>query len=252
MSNIVNLFIPCCMDLFIPSTANTVMSILKKLDVECKYEPEATCCGRQFYFRGEKEAARDLGYNFINLFKGGKEMGGDNVIRYPIVIPSTDCAGYIKKYFSDLFATAALPDDVKFVTRETYELCDYIVNKKGVTCLDNSFPNSVFYFESCSSRNLYKSGDEARILLQNTKGLTLIEDPDMKICCSAHSSFALHNQELSEYLLKMIVDKIVEKNAQFITSTDAHCLQFIDAYLQTREDVNIEVIPLPEILNAQK
>src|SRR5574344_553580 len=239
------------MDLFVPQTPYTIINILKKLDIECRYEPESTCCGRQFYMRGEKSIAKDLAYNYINFFNA-KQIVYQKIAACPIVIPSTDCAGYIKKYLPELCKTMALPADIKYITQHTYELCDFIVNVAKVTQLDNSFPYKVFYFESCSARNLYRLDHEAQTLLANTKGLTLITDPEMKICCSAHGDFAMYNGEMSEYLLKMIVDRITQNDVDYITSTDTHCLQYIDAYLQTRDDLSVEVIPIAEILNANK
>ena len=61
----------------------------------------------------------------------------------------------------------------------------------------------------------------------------------------------MHNQEMSEFLLKKIVDRIMETGAEFITCADLHCLQYIDAYIQS-EDIDLEVIPLPVILNASE
>ena len=250
-NTIVNLFVPCCMDLFVPQTPYTIINILKQLDIYCHYEPEATCCGREFYVRGEMDIAKELAYNYINYFHA-KQIGVDRLEAHPIIIPSADCAAYIKKSLPELCSTMALPAEIKYFIQHTYELCDYLVNVARITTLNNSFPHRVFYFESCAARNYYQLGDEVQTLLSNTEGLTLFTDPEMKLCCSAHGSFAMHNGELSEYLLKMIVDRIMENDIEYITSTDTHCLQFIDAYLQTRQDLSVEVIPIPEILNAHK
>jgi hypothetical protein len=87
------------------------------------------------------------------------------------------------------------------------------------------------------------------LLLRNTEGLELITDPSMHLCCSANGDFAMHNHEMSEALLKKIVDKIVETKAEYVTCADLHCLQYIDAYIQSH-NVDLEAIPLPIILNA--
>ena len=238
--NIVNVFIPCHVDMYTPETAALTISILEKLGIECYYNSEQTCCGRQFYIRGDEDSARMLGKNLLTYFHNP----------YPIVSPSTACVGYIKKYYASLFENRALPEDIKHITHDIYELCDYIVNCKHIENLGNYFPYKVFYFSSCAARNLYGSGDEAQILLQNTEGLQLVTDPNMKICCSANGDFAVRNQEMSTYFLKMIVDKIKQYDVDYVTSTDVHCLQYIDAYLKSQDDASFDVTTIPVILGS--
>ena len=244
-SNHVNLFVPCCMDLFIPQGPNAVISVLKKLGDDCHYNTNQTCCGRHFFLKGEKDNAKELGFSMLELY-----CTRDN-LPHPIVIPSAACVGYIKKYFPELFATIALPANIQHMVHDTYELCDYIVNVKGKTSLGNAFKHKVFYFQTCSARNLYPEADEAAlILLNNTRDLTLYTDPSMKLCCSANGDFAMHNGEMSEHLLKMIFHRIKEYDVEYVTAADPHCLQYLDAYLQSRSDLHIEVIPIAEILNS--
>ncbi len=239
--NMVNVFIPCCMDLFVPTAAKATISILEKLGDECYYNEGQTCCGRQFFLRGDRDTASRLAYQLTTFF--------DNESN--IVVPSAACAGFIRNYYAKLIDTQAFPKSVKHVTQKTFELCDYIVNEKQVTELGNSFPEKVFYYQSCAVRNLYRSGDEVETLLRNTKGLELFTDPTMNLCCSANGDFAMHNHEMSEFLLKKIVDRILETGAEFVTCADLHCLQYIDAYIQS-QDIDLEVIPLPVILDASE
>lgn len=237
--NIVNVFVPCCMDLFVPASAQSMMSVLERLGDECLYVSELTCCGRQFYIRGDRDTASKLAYQLTSAF--------DN--EYDIVVPSPACAGFIKNTYGDLTSMQSFPKAVGHITKRTFELCDYIVNEKKVTCLGNNFPHKVFYFQSCSERNSYRSGNEIITLLENTGGLKLFMDLSMNTCCSANGGSAFHNHELSEFLLKMIVDRALESEAEFITCSDVHCLQYIDAYLQ-QEGIDIETASIPQILNS--
>ena len=241
LKNMVNVFIPCCMDLFVPAAAKATISILEKLGDECYYNEAQTCCGRQFFSRGDRNTASHLAYLHTTYY--------DN--EHNIVVPSAACAGFIKGYYSQLIDTQAFPKSVKHITQKTFELCDYIVNEKKVTKLGNVFPHKVFYYESCASRNLYRSGDEVQTLLENTEGLQLFTNPSLHVCCSANGDFAMHNHEMSEFLLKKIVDAIVETGAEYVTCADLHCLQYIDAFVQS-QDIELEVIPLPCILDAKE
>lgn len=232
-----NVFIPCSMDMFSPSIAYSVIQILEKLGYQCHYNPESTCCGRKFYMEGAIECAKQLGEKLLGEFDP----------QYPLIIPSSACAGYIKKYFRGLFENVTVPATLKSFTRNTFELCDFLVNVHKIERLDAIFNHRVFYFKSCSARNLYKLGDEAETLLMKVDGLDLLTDNTLDFCCSANSRFTIQNPELSDRMLADIVNTIYNRGAQYVTSTDIHCLQYLDAYIQS-QGIAIEVIHIADIL----
>ncbi len=238
--HIVNLFIPCQMDLFQPGTACNVVSVLESIGLRCQYYEEQTCCGRRFYSEGLIEHAKDLGITVIDNFSS----------KQPFIIPDSGCAGYIKKYFRHLLKNSFQPNVLRDFTQQVYEMCDYIVNVRHVEHLGNSFPHRVFYFKSCSARNLYTTNDAPEILLRNTRGLDLLMDETMHGCCGANGRFPLANPEMAETLTGEIVHTIYAMGAEYVTSTDIHCLQMIDAYKE-KHKVGIEVIHIADILKGE-
>lgn len=237
----VNLFIPCEMDMFSSPVAISTVKVLENLGLEVHYHSEQTCCGRKFFLSGESECAKDLGIKMMAEYDNSD---------YPLVIPSAACAGFIRKYYAQLLGNVSVVNDLKNFISNTYELCDYIVNRLNIQKLNNKFHQRVFYFKSCGARNLYSGHDAAEILLNSTEGLELLTDPEMIDCCSANGRFSALNPELSEKLLDRTISKIYSTGARCITSTDIHCLQHIDAFIQSK-GINIEVIHIADILNAQ-
>jgi L-lactate dehydrogenase complex protein LldE len=237
----VNVFIPCCMDMFCPSVARSVLTILERLGDEVIYNPEQTCCGRRFYQTGELEFAKELANKLILEYD----------LRYPIIVPTTACVGYIKNYYKELLKNAAEVYLIKNITQNIYELCYYIVNIKCIEKLNNHFNHRVFYFKSCAARNLYKLEDEPELLLSNTVGLDLLIDNELNTCCGANSYFAFSNSELSDILCRQIIDRAYQMGAQYITSTDMHCLQHIDAVLNTL-DITMETVHIADVLLGEK
>ena len=237
----VNLFIPCCMDMFSPSVARSVITVLERLGDEIMYNSEQTCCGKRFYQSGEVELAKELANKLILEYD----------LKYPTIAPTTSCVGYIKNYYKELLENSAEVNMIRNLTQNIYELCYYIVNVKAIEKLDNSFNHRVFYFKSCSARNLYKLDDEPELLLCNTKGLDLLIDRDLNTCCGANSLFALANPEASDILCHQIIDRAYQMGAQYITSTDTHCLQHIDAVLNTL-DITLETIHIADILLGEE
>ncbi|MCL2246903.1 MAG: (Fe-S)-binding protein [Lentimicrobiaceae bacterium] len=233
----VNVFIPCCMDMFSSSVPPSVFAVLERLGDEVIYNQEQTCCGRQFYQTGELELAKELANKLILEYD----------MKYPMVVPTTSCVGYIKNFYKELLENAAEVTMLRNFTKNIYELCDYIVNVKGLEKIENIFNHRVFYFKSCAARNLYKLEDEPELLLSNTIGLDLLIDDTLNTCCGGNSHFALVNTEVSDALCHQIIDRAYQMGAQFITSTDVNCLQHIDAVLNTL-DITMETIHIADIL----
>jgi L-lactate dehydrogenase complex protein LldE len=225
------------MDMFNPSVPRSVFEVLKRLGDEVMYNQEQTCCGRRFYQAGELELAKELANKLIL----------ESDLKYPMIVPTTSCVGYIKKYYKELLENSVEVNMVRNFTQNIYELCYYIVNIKAIEKLDNTFNHRVFYFKSCSARNLYKLDDEPELLLSNTKGLDLLIDNNLNTCCGANSHFALVNPEVSDSLCNQIIERAYQLGAQYITSTDIHCLQHIDAVLNTL-DITMETVHIADIL----
>lgn len=233
----VNLFIPCAMDMFSPSIPDSIITILQRLGYQVIYNPESTCCGRRFFMEGAIDCAKELGNKLLSEYDP----------QYPIIIPSTACAAFIRNHYRKLFENAAVPTTLKQFTNNVFELCDFIVNVHGISHLENRFSQRVFYYESCSAKNSYPSGDAPRILLNNTIGLDLLEKDLGNCCCTANGSFATQNPSVSDKMLGDLVDAIYKTGTQYVTSTDIHCLQHLDAMINANGG-GMEVIHIADIL----
>lgn len=243
--SIVNLFVPCAMDMFSPLIPKSVISVLEKLGDTVIYHPEQTCCGRTLYYRGERDFAAELAKKMID------DLLDPQDIKRATIIPSTDCSAYIRRYFKELLSNTVVPSELNGFVQNVYDLSDYIVNVKGVNRLNNRFNARVYYFESCSARNLYKLEDEPQILLKNTEGLELITDETVNDCCPGNLFFANMNPTVADQIIEECVNRIYQLNVQYITSTDIECLQLMDAYIQTL-NVNMEVIHIADIYNSEQ
>jgi L-lactate dehydrogenase complex protein LldE len=226
--------------MFSPTVPHSVFTVLERLGDEVIYNQEQTCCGRRFYQMGELELAKELATKLISEYD----------LKHPIITPTTSCVGYIKNFYKELLENSAEVSLVRSITQNIYELCYYIVNIKAIEKLDNTFSHRVFYFKSCSARNLYKLDDEPELLLSNTKGLDLLIDNNLNTCCGANSHFAQANPEISDNLCNQIIERAYQMGAQYITSTDIHCLQHIDAVLNTL-DITLETVHIADILMGE-
>ncbi|MCR4965757.1 MAG: hypothetical protein K6A41_08895 [Bacteroidales bacterium] len=239
--NIVNIFIPCQMDQFQPDSAHSMRNVLESIGLHCQYFSELTCCGRRFMMEGNEEYALKLGSQIVDT------MGS----KTHIIVPDCSCAGFMKKYFKKILAQRHSTRELQDFTRNIFELCDYIVNIRKIEKLGNNFNHRVYYFKSCAARNLYPQNDAPETLLANTNGLVLLTSPNQPVCCGANGNFAMANPEVAEGLTGQIVEQAYQMGAEYITSTDIHCLQMIDAY-KTAHNVDIEIMPIVDILQGEK
>ena len=240
LSNIINVFIPCQMDIFQSGTAASTFTVLQRLGLICQYIDEQTCCGKRFYMQGEIEYAQNMGLHVIN----------NHDVNLPFIIPDSSCAGFIKQYYKKLLENSQPPQTLKAFISHIYEICDYIVNIKKVETLGNIFNHRVFYFKSCSARNLYPANDAPEILLRNTRGLDLLTDDNIHGCCGANGRFSAVNPVVAEAMTGEIINQIYNMGAEYITSTDIHCLQMMDAYKEAH-NVGIEIIHIVDILKGE-
>ncbi len=239
------LYVPCQMDLFQGETVLSVIAVLDRLGKFSHYDPENTCCGRRFFMEGSLQYAQDLSYKVIKSYTDYCELHKKT---FPIIVPDAACAGYMKKDFDVVLKNATIPADLSNFIDNVYELCDYIVNKLHVQKLNNEFRHRVFYFKTCSAMNKYPANNAPEILLSNTIGLDLIFDGE-KCCCGANGRFPMLNPSTAEKMAGEIVQRAYNQGAEYITSTDIHCLQMLDAYKQ-QNDVDIEIIHIADILRG--
>lgn len=239
-SNIINVFIPCQMDMFQTNTAFSVMEVLSKLNIHCQYMDEQTCCGRRLFMEGDMDSAKTLATQVVDQL-GTVQM---------IVIPDSSCAGFMRSYYRSMLVNTFQSTELTKFKNHIFELCDYIVNIRKVECLGNTFCHRVYYFKSCSARNLYPQNDAAEILLRNTAGLDLETDNDYHGCCGAHGRFPNSNPQAAEKMALDILNKAYNSGSRIITSTDIHCLQMLDAYA-SKHGIDIDVMHIADILNGE-
>ena len=91
--------------------------------------------------------------------------------------------------------------------------------------------------------------DEARKLLQNVKGLELIEMQDRDVCCGFGGTFSIKHEAISTAMAEQKVQHALDTDAEYIVSTDSSCLMHQDAYIRKNKKP-IQVIHLADILAA--
>ncbi len=234
---IVDIFIPCFIDQVYPETGFNMIKILKKLDIGVHYNTEQTCCGQHAFSLGFWDEAKEIGEKFITDFPNNR----------PIVAPTASCVGMIRNNYKELFHNSAVHNEYRQLQKNMFEFTEFLVKVLKVTDLGAEFNAKVTYHDSCSSLRELKSNNEARQLLQNVKGLELIEMNDNDVCCGFGKTFSLKNEAISSAMAEQKVLNAIDTGAEYIVSTDLSCLMHQESYAK-KQKLPIKIIHIIDIL----
>ncbi len=129
-----------------------------------------TCCAQPMVNTGYLDEAVPVVRTFVDAFAGYDA----------IVTPSGSCAGSARHQHSIVARRSgdpALEAAVAETGPRTYELSEFLVDVLGVTDVGAYFPHTVTYHPTCHSLRMLGVGDRPRQLLEQVRGLTLVDLP---------------------------------------------------------------------------
>jgi len=233
----VHVFIPCFIDQLYPTAGFNTIKVLEKAGCIVTYDPDQTCCGQPAFNAGYWGESREVCNKFINDFSGAEH----------IVVPSASCAGFIKNYYSKIYDNASNQKDTKGFQEKVYELSDFLVNILKVEDLGAQFEGVATYHDSCAALRECKIKTEPRKLLENVKGLKLIDLQDNETCCGFGGTFAVKFEAISVAMGEQKVQHIVDTKADYLISTDLSCLMHIGGVMEKME-IPVKSLHLADVL----
>jgi len=233
----VHVFIPCFIDQLYPTAGFNTIKVLEKAGCIVTYNPDQTCCGQPAFNAGYWGESREVCNKFINDFSGAEH----------IVVPSASCAGFIKNYYSKIYDNASNQKDTKGFQEKVYELSDFLVNILKVEDLGAQFEGVATYHDSCAALRECKIKTEPRKLLENVKGLKLIDLQDNETCCGFGGTFAVKFEAISVAMGEQKVQNIVNTKADYLISTDLSCLMHIGGVME-KKALSVKSLHLADVL----
>ena len=241
----VALFIPCYIDQFYPQVGIATLQLLEKLGCDVRFPLEQTCCGQPMANSGFASSSKGCDANFVKNFDG---------FDY-IVAPSGSCVLHVKEHLQD----AARPEKAAHISKNVYELTEFLTDILKVEKLNARFPYKVGLHNSChGQRGLGLSSMTERMLpqfskpeqlLSMVKGIQLSKTKRSDECCGFGGTFCVFEEAVS---VKMGKDRIVEhddNNVDYITGGDTSCLMHLEGILK-RQGSKVRTIHIAEILNS--
>jgi L-lactate dehydrogenase complex protein LldE len=223
MSQTIQLFITCILDLLYPEVGEAVVRVLEKAGLQVEFPPDQTCCGQPAFNAGMRPEAARVARHTIQVFEATNG---------PVVVPSGSCTAMIRHGYPELFA-----DDPLWLPRaqalagRTFEFTEFLVDQLGITDFNSSFTGKVAYHASCHLSRDLGVKSQPRQLLQALRGATLVELPHAEDCCGFGGVFSVEHPQLSAEMLKRKMENIEASQAQWVVACDAGCITHINGGL---------------------
>ncbi len=238
----VALMVTCVNDALYPRTGQAVVTLLRRLGVDVEFPEAQTCCAQPMVNTGYLDEAVPVVRDFVDAFAGYDA----------VVTPSGSCAGCVRHQHAMVArrsGDAGLAAAVEQTSPLVYELSEFLVDVLGVSDVGAYYPHTVTYHPTCHSLRMLGVGDRPRRLLEQVRGLTLLELPAADQCCGFGGTFAVKNADTS---VAMGADKarhVRGTGAEVLVAGDNSCLTHIGGLL-SRERSGVRTVHLAEILAA--
>ncbi|MEV5778727.1 (Fe-S)-binding protein [Streptomyces antimycoticus] len=236
----VALMVTCVNDALFPETGKAVVTLLERLGVEVDFPVAQTCCAQPMVNTGYLDEAVPVVRAFVDAFAG-----------YDVVVtPSGSCAGSVRHQHGIVARRAGDPGlarAVRQVAPAVHELTEFLIDVLEVTDVGAYFPHRVTYHPTCHSLRLLGVGDRPRQLLEQVRGLRLVDLPGADQCCGFGGTFALKNPDTS---VAMGADKarhVRATGAEVLVAGDNSCQLHIGGLL-SRQQAGVRVMHLAEVL----
>lgn len=210
----VALFVTCIVDQLYPSIGLAAARLLEAQGIEVVVPRGQTCCGQMGFNAGYRDEARAVASYTLNLLDGD----------YDVVLPSGSCGAMMRHLYHEVFAGTRQEHEAEALTKRTYELTEYLVDVLGVTNLGARFEGTLTYHDACHGMRFMGLGKQARILLENVEGATLVPLSGCDECCGFGGFFAVKQASISEAMLDRKLAQIAATNADLLITGDASCM----------------------------
>jgi len=221
----VQLFIPCFVDQLYPSTAFNMVKVLEKACCDVEYNTNQTCCGQPAFNAGFWDEAREVATKFVKDF---------DTVDF-VVAPSASCVGFVRNYYSKLFENSSMHNQVKDLSKRVYEFTEFLTDVLKIENYGAVLNGKATYHDSCAALRECKIKEGPRRLLQQVKGLELVEMNDSETCCGFGGSFAVKFEPISIGMADQKVNNVLTTKAEYIISTDLSCLMHLEGYIKEKQ-----------------
>ena len=214
-----------------------MVKVLEKLGCNVSYNPDQTCCGQPAYNAGFHNEATDVARKFLHDFEE----------KTYIVSPSGSCTGFIRNSYGKMFDNSSDHLLCNQVTANTFEFTEFLTKVLKVENVGAELNARVTYHDACGALRECGIREAPRTLLENVKGLTLLDMKESETCCGFGGSFAVKYEPISIGMAQSKVKNAIETGAKYMVSTDVSCLMHLQGYIDAN-NLPIQTLHIADVL----
>ncbi|MEJ2478774.1 MAG: (Fe-S)-binding protein [Acidihalobacter sp.] len=234
----VGLFVTCLVDVYRPNVGFSAVELIERAGYEVAVPTGQTCCGQPAYNNGDREDARRIARQVIDLFE-----------EFPyVVVPSGSCAGMLRLHYPRLFEhDPQWRERAETFAGRVHELTAFLVDVAGVNGVEANHVGNCTYHDSCSAQRELGVRAQPRTLLASVRGLELREMEDTEVCCGFGGTFCVKYPEISERMVSDKVAAVEASGVDMLLAGDLGCLLNIAGRLK-REGSAVRSYHVAEVL----
>ncbi|HQF29705.1 MAG TPA: (Fe-S)-binding protein [Bacteroidia bacterium] len=234
---IVDIFIPCQIDQFHPSTAHSMIKVLERLSCGVNYNIEQTCCGKAAFEDGYWDHTKEVGEKLIKEFQNE---------RY-VVCPGASCTATIKCQYPSIFHNSSMHNEYKLLQKHMYEFSDFLVNVMHASDIGARYEAKAVFMDACKAVHELGIKEAPRVLLSKVRGLEMVEVQGGLPCCGISGGLERKNEELAVQMGMQLLKSVMDAGASVIISTDIECLLHLDGIIK-KQKLPLKVEHIADVL----
>ncbi|MGE7766539.1 (Fe-S)-binding protein [Peribacillus sp. NPDC096540] len=210
-------FSGCLMDTMFLDTNKATLKLLQLAGCEIVIPKAQACCGALHGHSGEKEGAKQLAKRNIEAFEADE-------VDY-IITNAGGCGAFLIDY------DHLLQDEPEWYERaiafknKMKDISEVLVNLRFQEKVRMKLPlQSVTYQDSCHLRNVMKTSNAPRILLQSIEGIDFREMKDADRCCGSAGIYNIVESEMSMKILDSKMKHTKSTQADIVVTANPGCL----------------------------
>ena len=221
----VALFSGCVMPYMYPGTEWSTVQVLRRNGCDVVIPKAQRCCGALLTHNGDREAARTLARDNIDLFAAA---GVDAVI-----INAAGCGSTLKDYGELLEHDAGYAERARSFQAMVRDATEFLAAHDLDTAALGSVPARVTYQDSCHLAHAQRIKESPRALLRAIPGLTLVELATDR-CCGSAGIYNVTQRAVSMEVLAGKLDEIADAGPEIVVSANPGCMMQVEGGMRRR------------------
>lgn len=210
-------FAGCLMDTMFLETNNATLKLLQLAGCEVLIPSDQACCGALHGHSGELSGAKELAKRNIQAFE---DLGVE-----AIITNAGGCGAFLMEYDHLLKEDPEWAARAQAFAEKIKDLSEVLIECGFHERFDLSLPHQVVtYQDSCHLRNVMKTSDAPRRLIQAIDGVEFRELQEAHVCCGSAGIYNLLQTEMATSLIDRKMAFVKAIAPQVIVTANPGCL----------------------------